>query len=130
MDPNNEDLLDIDITSELSDARPKPQGLPIDFVEQFCLDVFCAEREEVDFHHALTAIDYLRDFENTRCQILRAAAERIGITKDNWRDVLKAYPEVETWVESVQDVELHLEECYASLFVDLRLWVSHTSCEK
>jgi hypothetical protein len=124
MDPNNEDLLDIDFATELPETRSKSHGLPPSFVEQFCLKVFSLEYEHVDFNQALTAIDYLRDFEYSRRQSLRAAAKRIGITKENWRDVLKDYPDVVNWVEEVQDTELNIEEWYASAFVDLRIWVS------
>lgn len=125
MDPNNEDLLDIDFSWELPETRAKAHGLPPDFVAQFCLDVFCSDFEKVDFDQALTGIDYLRDFESTRRQSLRAAAKRIGITRDNWRDALKDHPDVEIWVEKVQDIELLMEEYSASAFVGLRIWVSH-----
>lgn len=86
---------------------------------------FPATIEGADFDLALTAIDYLQDYENARRRTLRSAAFRIGITKENWREVLQTHPDIALWVEKVQDSELHIEEWYASLYIGLRIWVCY-----
>lgn len=123
MDAANEELLNIDFFSMTPRNRTRTQGLPPKFIEGFCLQHFPATIEGGDFNLALTAIDYLQDYENARRQCLRAAAYRIGINKENWREVLKTHPHIALWVEEVQDAELHIEEWYASLYIGLRIWV-------
>lgn len=121
MDMNHHLLFDIDFTNG---SAKKSTGLPSGLVKQMCLDrAFRADYNEADFTQALTALDYLRDLECTRRTALRDAAVRLGITKDNWRDVLSEEREAYNWVERVQQQELEIETHYANVFIDLRIWV-------
>lgn len=125
MDAGNEALLDLSFLAKSpTQDRRQSQGIPRKFVRKFCLhNVFNLNYNEVDFKQALTAIDYLRDLECTRRTALREAAQRLGIEKDNWREVLQKDPVAKQWVEDVQKDELAIEELYGSVFVDLRIWV-------
>lgn len=108
-----------------TEDRRMSQGIPKEFIKNFCLNkVFVADYNAVDFNQALVGIDYLRDLECTRRTALREAAQRLGIAKDNWKDVLSDNPVAKRWVEEVQKQELAIEKQYAILFVNLRVWVS------
>ncbi|KAL3419733.1 hypothetical protein PVAG01_08231 [Phlyctema vagabunda] len=125
LDAGNEQLFDINklIKSPTQDRR-QSQGMPRGFISNFCLSkVFTASYNNVDFSQALTAIDYLRDLECTRRSALREAAQRLGIEKGNWRDVLAHDPVAKKWVEDAQVEEQITEGFYASLFMSLRIWV-------
>lgn len=123
MDKGNEFLLDIDLLS-IEQGRRKSDGLPHWFVKGLCLkSIFHEEYKECDFTQALTGLDYLRDIEVTRRVSLREAALRLGITKENWRDVLAEDPDAKQWMENMQALELDVALYYATIFVDLRIWV-------
>ena len=120
MDPGNDCLIGI----ELLVNPDQPRELPPDVAKSFVLkDVFRTKYEEVEWIHALTALDYLRGYEATRRSKLRGKAEILGITKDNWRDIFANDPGAKTWVEEVEEQELRVESLYAKIFVDLRIWV-------
>jgi hypothetical protein len=124
-DFGSEYLWDIDFESEKpAKERTKNQGLPTKFIQQFCLNVFTKEYQDFDVDQSLPAIDFIRDFEYTRRRVLQETTERLGITRDNWRNVLKDDVLAEGWVKNAQEFELQIEEVYASLFVNLRIWVS------
>lgn len=103
--------------------RRQTRGLPPNFVRNLCLKVFSNEYKDVDFGQALTSLDYLRDLELSRRTALREAAERLNIREDSWKSVLQEEPEAYAWVSSVQLQELEIENYYAAIFVDLRIWV-------
>jgi hypothetical protein len=123
MDKGNEFLLDIDF-SAIDQGRRQSEGLPPSFVQKLCLNtIFAEEYEESDFVQALTGLDYIRDLEVTRRASLREAAQRLGITKENWREVLAEDPDAKQWVENMQALELDVATYYATIYVDLRIWV-------
>ena len=117
-------LFDVDFANDFNQARTS-SGFSPQFVHKICLEnVFRADYKEAQFNQALTALDYLRDLECTRRTALHDTAVRLGITKEDWRDVLSEEQEAYTWVESVQQQELVIESHYANVFIDLRIWVS------
>ena len=123
MDKGNELLLDIDF-STINEGRRQSEGLPPSFVQKLCLNTIFAESyERSDFAQALAGLDYIRDLELTRRTSLREAAQRLGITKENWRGVLVVDPDAKQWVENMQALELDVTTYYASIYVDLRIWV-------
>lgn len=124
MDKNHDLLFRFSLPQGLNKSRTS-KGFAPTFVESFCLEtVFREDYQEAAFNQALTALDYLRDLECTRRTALRNAAVHLGITRENWRDVLSGRQEAISWVQSVQQQELEIETHYANLFVDLRIWVS------
>lgn len=124
MDHGNESLLDIDFVKLSEDTRQSQKGLPAAFILSTCKRIFQKEYEDVEFGQALTALDYLRDLEITRRATLRSAAARLRITRDTWKAVLAENADALKWVELVQKYELMIEEGYAAIFVDIRIWVS------
>lgn len=122
MDPGNHYLLDF--TEDLiSEDRRQSHGLPPKFVWDFCYRVFTEEKGDIAFDQALAGLDYLRDLEDTRRSALRGAAQRLGITIENWRDILSQDTGAKLWVENIQALELEIEIYYAAIFIDLRIWV-------
>lgn len=123
MDEGNAMLLDQVFMAE-ERKRLQSAGLPPSFVQRFCLeDVFTADYDDADFSQALAGLDYIRDLEVTRRASLREAAQRLGITKENWREVLAADPDAYSWVENMQALEVDISTYYAMIFIDLRIWV-------
>ncbi|KAG9229977.1 hypothetical protein BJ875DRAFT_357085, partial [Amylocarpus encephaloides] len=121
MDANHQLLFDIDMGPDKVGRRI--EGLPTRFIENICLNkVFKQNYDDVDFNQALTCLDYLRDLECTRRNSLREAALTLGISKENWRNVLAEEPEAYRWVSMVQKQELAIESSYAAVFIDLRIW--------
>jgi hypothetical protein len=126
MDAGNAGLLDIDFISYgfLENEQKEQKGLPLSVILNTVKRIFPKEYDQVDFGHSLTALDYLRDMELTRRSKLRRAAERLEITLQTWRSVLADNPDALRWIELVQKYELIIEEGYARIFVDVRIWVS------
>ena len=123
MDQGNEALLDQAFTAVVRDRR-QSEGLPKRFVQRFCLnDVFTTDYDDADFTHALAGLDYIRDLEVTRRASLKEAAQRLGITKDDWRGVLAVNPDAYLWVGNIQALEIDISTYYAIIFIDLRIWV-------
>lgn len=135
MDAGNERLLDIDFANETAnqgglddsqdtDHRSRLQGVPIEFIKSLCLErAFPPNHEDAEFNLALQALDYLQDLEYTRRNALQEAANNLGITKYNWRDVLAGNPSALAWVNNARQWNGGLEICYAELYVGLRIWV-------
>lgn len=127
MDGDNEHLLDFDMT-QVSDlnARRESKGLPPDFVRNLCLNrIFTEPWETADLKLALTGLDYLSNLEGTRRMALRDAAHRLHINEYNWREVLDGNYHARSWVCSIEQQEEKIEQFYSTLYVDLRIWVSH-----
>ncbi|KAL2063978.1 hypothetical protein VTL71DRAFT_4472 [Oculimacula yallundae] len=132
MDHGNDALLNIGFAHLINnvgkdkidfDPEKRPKGLPAHFVRRYCLEqVFVPEFTDVNFDHALTALDYLRDLESTRRNAMREAALKLNITEQNWRRVLWGNQTAMKWVEQTQGNELRIETMYANLFIDLRIW--------
>jgi hypothetical protein len=123
MDTGNETLLDINFAT-LGVPIKVQKRIPALHVLNFVRKAFPEKYEKVQFEHGLTALDYLRDLEFTRRDKLRQAAERLDITLETWKSVLADYPDALKWIELVQKYELIIEEGYANIFIDLRIWVS------
>ncbi|KAG4428153.1 hypothetical protein IFR05_016363, partial [Cadophora sp. M221] len=132
MDRGNDSLLKIGFAHLLGNAekelagfdpQDRPMGLPAHFIRKYCLDqVFVKDFGDVNFGHALTALDYLRDLEFTRRSTLRKAAITLEINQLNWRRVLAGNPSALKWVDQTQGNELRIEILYSNLFLDLRIW--------
>lgn len=132
MDRGNETLLKIGFAHIANNSQKSagleppggPRGLPPHFIRKYCVEqVFIKDFGEVNFDHALTALDYIRDLEFTRRDTLRETAENFGINERNWRNVLGGNPNALAWVEQTQGNELRIETLYSNLFIDLRIWV-------
>jgi len=123
MDIGNKDLLDFDFS--IMDVPIKAQKrIPVVQILGFVRMAFPERFEDAKFEHGLTALDYLRDLEFTRREKMRKAAEQLHINLDTWKSILAAYPDALRWVGIVQKYELIIEEGYAAIFIDLRIWVS------
>ncbi|KAH7383019.1 hypothetical protein BKA64DRAFT_761139 [Cadophora sp. MPI-SDFR-AT-0126] len=131
MDHGNETLLRIGLAHIANNAQKsvgfepadRPRGLPPHFIRKYCIEqVFIKDFGDVNFDHALTALDYIRDLEFTRRDTLRETAESFGINERNWRNVLGGNPNALAWVELTQANELRIETMYSNLFIDLRIW--------
>jgi hypothetical protein len=123
IDRGNDLLLDIDFTS-IGNSRRQSEGLPPSFIQKICLNnIFAEDYGEADFTQALHGLDYIRDIEVTRRAALREAAQRLEITKENWREVLAEDPDAKQWVENMQGLEVDISTYYATIFIDLRIWV-------
>jgi hypothetical protein len=124
MDAGNDGLLDIDFPKDPREPTRSSGGLPIEFVKDLCLRrTFTKSYEDVNFDQALTGLDYLRDLEVTRRTTLSAAAKRLGINEDTWRDVLARDIDAKNWVCLIQTQEPAIETYYSRIFIDLRIWV-------
>lgn len=124
MDQGNDLLFDIDFSAG---SRSKSQigSLPPSFVQKLCLNnIFMEQYEKADFSLALQGLDYIRNLEANRRNSLREAAQRLGITKDTWREVLYQDFDAKQWVMNMQALEVDIAAYYAAIFVDLRVWVS------
>lgn len=127
MDQGNDLLLDIDF-ADVPEGQQQIKGLPPYFVQNLCLKTIFAERYEgANFSLALQGLDYIRDLEATRRDSLREAAQRLGITKEDWREVLHEDPDAKQWIINMQALEIDIAAYYAAIFVDLRVWVRRST---
>ncbi len=123
MDLGNDELL-AEEYANYAGADQSRYGLPVVVILNTVKRILQKDYNKVEFSNALTALDYLRDLELTRRAKLRTAAERLDITLQTWRAVLADNPDALKWIELIQKYELVIEEGYAKIFIDLRLWVS------
>lgn len=123
MDSGNDTLLELLLRQNLAASQPHSEGLPIPFVVKMCLSTFLHDYEKAEFGQALACLDYLENMETTRRTALKAAARYFGITPDSWREVLLGNLRAQEWVERMEQDELELEALYATVYVDIRLWV-------
>ncbi|PMD16726.1 hypothetical protein NA56DRAFT_545259, partial [Hyaloscypha hepaticicola] len=121
MDPGNDALL-AEEYAKYAGSDQNRNGLPVVVILNTVERILQKDYNKVDFSNALTALDYLRDLELTRRAKLRTAAERLGITLETWRAVLTDNPDALKWIELIQKYELIIEEGYANIFIDLRIW--------
>jgi hypothetical protein len=129
MDPGNDVLL-AEEYAKYAGSDQSRNGLPPAVILNTVKRILQKDYNKVDFSNALTALDYLRDLELTRRAKLRTAAVRLNITLQTWRAVLADNPDALKWIELIQKYELIIEEGYAKIFIDLRIWVSSDdTCE-
>jgi hypothetical protein len=122
-DEGNEHLISIDVAG-LDKSRSLGYPLPEGFIVSQCLNhIFRRNMKKASFAHALKGLDWIRRFEMTRRDSLRKAAERLNITKDNWHRVLQDTPECYAWIRNMETLERKVSRYYASIYVDLRVWV-------
>ncbi|KAE8446785.1 hypothetical protein EG329_011690 [Mollisiaceae sp. DMI_Dod_QoI] len=99
------------------------QGLPYEFIRDFCHKEFPTEYERANFNHALTALDYLRDLEFSRRAQLRAAGRRWGITEHNWKGAFTSNKNSYAWYLRMQHEEKEIQKWFANIYVGLRIWI-------
>ncbi|EHA24104.1 hypothetical protein ASPNIDRAFT_53243 [Aspergillus niger ATCC 1015] len=113
------------LTHQISRLPTQPCSLPPTFVTSFLRRCFTPELEEVDFPQALTALDYLKDFENRRRKEVAAALQRLGVEPNDVKEkteLAKKYPGVLTWLESISAQGRRVEALYTQIYVGLRRW--------
>jgi hypothetical protein len=104
-----------------STSVPHERGLPLDVVRHIWLDhIFM----EVDFTLALPGLEYLSNLEATRRATLRDVAERLQIKGFTCPTVLRRNPHAQKWIEKMNTRESRIQSLYATLFINLRIWVS------
>lgn len=124
LDPCNDVIFEVDLTTVFADGSKHSQGLPLSLIREVCLNkTFRPKLIEANFFQALTAMDYLRDLECSRKSNLRDAAVRLKFKEENWMDALSADENLKRWIENIQLIEPVADEFYASSFIDLRIWV-------
>lgn len=108
-----------------TDAKADLSGMPLIVAKRMLLiHTFRENYDSANFDQALTAIDYLRDLEYSRRMKLRKAAKNLGINEHDWKSTLKDDPDALAWIQEVEKGELEIEQLFASLYVDIRIWVS------
>ena len=115
------------LLSHISQRPDQPSSLPPSFVTNFVVKCFPRELGDVDFPHALTALDYLKDFEIRRRREVVAALDRLGIERADigQRKLLgKKYPGVLRWIINIEDQEKKVEALYTQVYLGVRRWVS------
>ena len=137
VDFGHESLFDINYANEKvelahpNEGRCYNQGMPPDFIRSFCLEkVFVEDYEKVEFGLGLAGLDYLQDLECTRQTALRDASKRLGITEENWRDVLAVNAKAKSWVTEMDRFSVGIELSYSEICYGIRLWVRffHSEC--
>ncbi|PYI07249.1 hypothetical protein BO78DRAFT_386170 [Aspergillus sclerotiicarbonarius CBS 121057] len=113
------------LTHQISRLPSQPCSLPPSFVTSFLRRCFTLQLEEVDFPQALTALDYLKDFENRRRKEVADALQRLGMEPNDVKEkseLAKKYPGVLTWLESISIQGRRVEALYTQIYVGLRRW--------
>lgn len=119
-------LFKAQLMSQIAQLPSQPCSLPPSFISSFVRRCFPPVIEEVDFPQALTALDYLRDLENRRRKGVMEALSRLGITGTDGEkeELVKRYPGVLSWIESVEGKERVAVALYTQVYLRLRHWVS------
>lgn len=115
------------LTNQISRLPSQPCSLPPSFITTFLRRCFSAQLKEVDFHQALTSLDYLNDLESRRKRELRAAVQRLGLQRDGLKEaseLAKTYPNVLSWNKSMRAKAEKVESLYSHVYIGLRRWVS------
>ena len=115
------------LTHQISRLPSQPCSLPPSFITTFLRRCFPPSLEEVDFHQALTSLDYLKDLEMRRRRELTAAVQRLGLQPDDHNensDLAKNYPNILQWIESMTAKAKKVESLYSHVYIGLRRWVS------
>ncbi|PYH40560.1 uncharacterized protein BP01DRAFT_307988, partial [Aspergillus saccharolyticus JOP 1030-1] len=113
------------LSHQISRLPSQPCNLPPSFVTSFVRRCFTPQLDEVDFPQALTALDYLKDFEIRRRKEVAAALERLGVKPEDVKessDFAKKHPGVINWLESLNAKGRRIEALYTQVYVGLRRW--------
>ena len=99
------------------------------FITSFVRECFTEDLCEVDFTQAITAMDYLRIFEEKRKRELAAAFRRLNVDpapRESERQVLEnSHPGIFGWISSTEAKSKKVEALYTQVFIGLRRWVCH-----
>jgi hypothetical protein len=115
------------LTHQISRLPSQPCSLPPSFITTFLRRCFSAQLEDVDFPQALTALDYLKDFDIRRRKEVAAALQRLGVESSDLKErseLSKKYPGVVSWIESLDAKTRKVEALYTQVYIGLRRWVS------
>lgn len=115
------------LITHISQQPTQPCSLPPSFVISFVRKCFTVELEQVDFPQALTALDYLKDLEVRRRREVAAALQRLGVDREDLREMEKLgrkYPGVLKWVIGIEEKERKVEALYTQVYLGIRRWVS------
>lgn len=114
------------LMSHISQSSSQPASLPPAFVTGFVMKCFPRELGQVDFPHALTALDYLKDLEVRRRREVVAALDRLGVDRADLGEkqlLGKKYPGVLKWITEIESQERKVEALYTQVYLGLRRWV-------
>lgn len=115
------------LTNQISRLPSQPCSLPPSFITTFLRRCFTPQLDDVDFHQALTSLDYLKELELRRWREVGAALQRLGLQRDDLRedsDLAKKYPSVLPWAESINAKARKVQSLYSHIYIGLRRWVS------
>lgn len=114
------------LSNQIARLPTQPCSLPPSFITTFLRRCFAPQFEDVDFHQALTALDYLRDLETRRRRELTEAVQRLNLKPEDMKnsDLGKKYPGLSTWIESMKAKTNRVESLYSQVYINLRRWVS------
>lgn len=120
------------LTNQISRLPSQPCSLPPSFITTFLRRCFAPHLEEVDFHQALTSLDYLKDLEMRRRREFEAVVQRLGLQPDNTKaneNLAKKYPNARSWIEAMSMKAKKVESLYSHVYIGLRRWVSAVACK-
>jgi hypothetical protein len=123
-DVGNEHLLQFEYPENL--CRPSTPPSPrmcIDMLKKALDRVFVEHKEEANWRFGLRCVDYLETLEDMKRIILRQRARTLHIQEDNWQAKLNRHSAEYAWVEDTLRKDAVVEQTYAHLYVDLRVWV-------
>ena len=115
------------ISHQISRLPSQPCSLPPSFITTFLRRSFSPHFDDVDWAQALTALDYLRDFETRRRKEVIAALKRLSLNPEDLKrdsELANKWPGVLTWYESLNSKGKKVESLYSHVYIGLRRWVS------
>lgn len=113
------------LITQIARLPSQPCTLPASFVTSFLRRCFAPRLEEVDFNQALTALDYLKDFENRRRKEVVSALQRLYVDPHDLHqmdELAKKYPGVCSWILAIECKGKKLDALYTQVFIGLRRW--------
>ncbi|KAI9728255.1 MAG: hypothetical protein M1834_007748 [Cirrosporium novae-zelandiae] len=127
------------LVSHISQLPEQPCSLPPNMITNFVRRVYTANLGSVDFAQSLTALDYLKDFDQRRRKEIKIALKRLSIDTDTLAALDKPeagekvsqdeathlhanYPGVVQWVKSIEDRERKVTALYTQVYLGLRRW--------
>jgi hypothetical protein len=113
------------LMQHISQIPSQPASLPPSFITTFVRRCFPRELDQVDFPHALTAMDYLKDLEIRRRREVVAALDKLGIDQEDLshrEKLAQKYPGVLRWVMDIEERERKVEALYTQVYLGLRRW--------